>query len=220
MPLVPRVLAGCGLACLLLAHVGCSASSPDPAAVPSTREAGVNSARPAWFADVAAASGVRHATEVTTPDPYFMPRLMTGGAAVVDFDRDGRMDLFLSPSGPEGEGASSKLFRQTESGAFEDVTAAAGVAVAGYGQGAAVGDVNNDGWPDVLATGYGRVWLFLNRGNGTFADVTGQARPGQPALGHVGRVQRRGPGRMAGPRRGQLRRLHRLAGVPRPRGAA
>ena len=55
---------------------------------------------------------------------------------------------------------------------FTDVSAGSGLDIAGYGMGVAIGDVNNDGWPDVLVTEFGGVRLFLNNGNGTFTEIT------------------------------------------------
>ena len=85
---------------------------------------------------------------------------------------------------------------------------APGLDFAGYSMGVAVGDVNNDGRPDVLVTQYGGVRLFLNNGDGTFTDVTEAVRAGQqPAWGTLGRLLRLRPRRLARPRRRQLRRL-------------
>src|SRR5437762_2762486 len=103
---------------------------------------------------------------------YFMPQIMGSGAAVFDFDDDGRLDIYLVHNAGPNSASTNRLFRQTESGKFVDVSAGSGLDVAGYGMGVAVGDVNNDGWPDVFLTEYGRVRLFLNNGNGTFTDIT------------------------------------------------
>ncbi|HLW68169.1 MAG TPA: CRTAC1 family protein, partial [Gemmataceae bacterium] len=76
--------------------------------------------------------------------------------------------------GPDSK-STNRLFRQRADGHFEDVSKGSGLDISGYGMGVAVGDVNNDGWPDVLVTEYGRVRLFLNNGNGTFTDITKEA---------------------------------------------
>jgi hypothetical protein len=72
---------------------------------------------------------------------------------------------------------------QLPDGHFQDVSAGSGLDIAGYNMGVAVGDVNNDGWPDVLVTQYGGVRLFLNNGNGSFTDVTRQAGLDNPGWG-------------------------------------
>jgi hypothetical protein len=101
-----------------------------------------------------------------------MPHTVGSGAAFIDFDDDGRLDIYLVQNdGPDSK-STNQLFHQLPDGRFEDVSAGSGLDVAGYGQGVAVGDVNNDGRPDVLLTEYGRVRLFLNAGSGKFRDNT------------------------------------------------
>src|SRR5207249_4358773 len=69
----------------------------------------------------------------------------------------------------------NRLFKQLPDGSFQDVSKGSGLDFAGHCMGVAVGDVNNDGWPDVLVTGWGGMKLFLNNGDGTFSDVTREA---------------------------------------------
>jgi hypothetical protein len=126
---------------------------------------------PAWFEDVTEASGLDFVHDAGTRGDYFMPQIMGSGAALFDYDNDGRLDLYLIHNGGP-HGAKNHLFHQEKDGRFTDVSAGSGLAVAGFGMGVAVGDVNNDGWPDLLLTEYGGVRLFLNNGNGTFTDVT------------------------------------------------
>src|SRR5262249_41508595 len=72
-----------------------------------------------------------------------------------------------------GSRSTNRLFHQGPVGKFTDVSAGSGLDFAGHNMGVAIGDVNNDGWPDVLVTQYGGIKLFLNnKGNGTFTDVT------------------------------------------------
>jgi hypothetical protein len=104
-----------------------------------------------------------------------MPQAIGSGAALFDFDNDGRLDIYLIQNGGPGSRSTNRLYRQEADGRFTDVSAGSGLDVAGYGMGVAVGDVNNDGWPDVLVTEYGGLRLFLNNGNGTFRDVTKEA---------------------------------------------
>src|SRR5205807_2976909 len=100
-----------------------------------------------------------------------------------DFDNDGRLDLYLLQNSGPNSRATNRLFRQGPDGRFTDVSAGSGLDIAGYGMGVAVGDVNNDGWPDVLITEYGRIRLFLNNGNGKFTDVTQEAGLDNPLWG-------------------------------------
>ena len=102
-----------------------------------------------------------------------------GGVGLLDFDGDGRLDLFFAQGGPlrPGQGAvpsSDALFRNQGGGRFEDVSAQVGLIPKGYGQGVAVADYDADGDPDVYVTRYGRNTLWRND-RGKFTDVTDQA---------------------------------------------
>jgi hypothetical protein len=124
-----------------------------------------------WFQDITEESGLHFVHDAGPTGSYFMPQIVGSGLALFDFDKDGRLDIYLVHNGgPNGK--KNQLFHQEKDGTFKDVSAGSGLDVAGFGMGVAVGDVNNDGLPDVLLTEYGRVRLFLNNGNGTFTDVT------------------------------------------------
>jgi hypothetical protein len=156
--------------------LGCRQSGGTPAAG--------GAAGPPWFADVTQDVGL-HFTHDAGPVAdlrYFMPQIVGSGAALFDFDGDGRLDIYLVQNGGP-HGAKNCLFRQGPDGRFTDVSAGSGLDVAGYGMGVAVGDVNNDGRPDVLLTEYGGARLFLNRGDGTFADITKEAGLDNPLWG-------------------------------------
>lgn len=125
-----------------------------------------------------------------TPNKYLI-ETMPGGVALFDYNCDGLLDIFLVNGGrivspmrqPENFDRSdprywNRLFRQNKDGSFTDVTKAAGLANAGdhnYGMGVAVGDYDNDGYPDLFLTSYGRNILYHNNGDGTFTDVTAKA---------------------------------------------
>jgi hypothetical protein len=99
------------------------------------------------------------------------------GAAVLDFDGDGWLDIFLVNGSvlegfPRGGAPTSHLYRNRRDGTFEDVTAKAGLAQSGWGQGACAGDYDNDGFDDLYVTYWGQNRLYHNRGDGTFEDVT------------------------------------------------
>jgi len=110
-----------------------------------------------------------------------LPESMIGGAAWIDYDGDGRLDLYLVQGhGDSGKarnpGAQSNvLYRQGADGRFTDVSAKAGVADRGYGAGAAVGDYDNDGDADLYVTNFGRNTLYRNNANGTFTDISREA---------------------------------------------
>jgi len=102
------------------------------------------------------------------------------GVAFLDYDSDGWLDVFLVNGRtlegfPEGEEPTHHLYRNRGDGRFEDVTEGAGLAHGGWGQGACVGDYDNDGWEDLYVTAFGQNRLYHNRGDGRFEDATGPA---------------------------------------------
>jgi enediyne biosynthesis protein E4 len=121
----------------------------------------------------------------------FLIETMPGGVALLDYNNDGLVDIFLVNGGriteslhvPENFDRANprywnRLYRQNRDGSFIDVTQAAGLANAGngnYGMGVAVGDYDNDGYPDLFVTSYGKNILYHNNGDGTFTDVTAKA---------------------------------------------
>lgn len=160
--------------CVLLSLVLCGCRTPKPIA--TDEETG-----PVWFEDVTEKLGLRFTHDAGTlpGTTYFTPQLMGSGAALFDFDNDGRLDIYLIHNGGP-KGSKNQLFRQNQDGTFEDVSAGCGLDVAGFGMGVAVGDINNDGLPDVLLTEYGGVRLFLNLGGGKFRDITKEAGVDNP----------------------------------------
>lgn len=120
-----------------------------------------------------------------SPNRY-LPEALGPGCAFLDYDNDGWMDIFLVNSGPCDFWTPTKpvrnaLYHNNRDGTFTDVTEKAGVSGAYFGMGVAVGDYDNDGWPDIFVTAYGKCILYKNNHDGTFTDVTeraGVATPG------------------------------------------
>src|SRR5271165_1806604 len=134
----------------------------------------------------ASASGITWTHTAGSSLEKYLPESTGAGCAFLDYDNDGWMDIYLVNSGKCDIFAPTRplrnaLYRNNRDGTFTDVTEKAGVPGGGYGMGAAVGDYNGDGFPDLYVTQYGRSILYRNNGDGTFSDVTehaGVAAPG------------------------------------------
>jgi hypothetical protein len=140
------------------------------------------------FVDITRASGVDFQGVASHTPMKYLIETMGSGVGVFDYDNDGRLDIFFvngaqlnspTPKGaiPQKTGPRdwNRLYHQKKDGTFEDVTEHAGLKGAGYGMGVAVGDYDNDGFPDLYVTAYGGNRLYHNNGNGTFTDVTEQS---------------------------------------------
>jgi len=133
------------------------------------------------FTDIRQAAGITFVQDSTESDQKYYLETMGTGAGWIDYDQDGLMDLYLVQTGATDaykpdHPLRSALYHNNGDGTFTDVTARAGVGGEGhYGQGVAVGDYDNDGYPDLYVTGYGRAILYHNNGDGTFTDVTAKA---------------------------------------------
>ncbi len=150
--------------------------------------------QPITFVDRAEQAGIgfRHVSGAT--EEKYLIETMGGGVALLDYDGDGLLDLFFVNSGAirdesvhrDDEASWNRLYRNLGDGRFEDRTAGSGLGRApagGYGMGAAAGDLDNDGLPDLLVTGVGAAELFRNRGKGVFEPVEGFAAPGWSSSG-------------------------------------
>ena len=134
------------------------------------------------FTDIVRPAGITFVHDnAFTPEKYLIES-MGAGCAWIDYDQDGFMDVYLvngaatriyTPKQP----LRSALYRNNRDGTFTDVTKSAGVGAEGlYGMGVAVGDYDNDGFPDLYVLGYSRCILYRNNGKGAFSDVTASAK--------------------------------------------
>ncbi len=153
----------------------------------------------ALFREVAAETGLKFHHFTGASGNHFMPEIMGAGLALLDYDNDGDLDVYLlqgamldPAASPEavrfplapGERLGNRLYRNDliPSGQlrFTDVTASSGAGHVGYGMGAATGDYDNDGDVDLYVTNFGPNVLYRNNGDGTFTDVTAAAGVDDP----------------------------------------
>ncbi len=131
-----------------------------------------------WFADRTAAAGLDFTYETGATGELHLPEIMGAGAALLDYDNDGDLDLYLT----NGSAGPDRLYRHDPGETFIDVTEASGLgdrrasgAGGRYGMGVAVGDIDHDGNADLYVTSFGPDRLYRNRGDGTFEDITERA---------------------------------------------
>jgi len=133
------------------------------------------------FTEIRPSTGITFREDSTQTDEKYYLETMGTGVAWLDYDQDGLMDLFFVQSAATdiykpAHPLRSAVYHNNGDGTFTDVTEKAGVGGEGhYGQGVAVGDFDNDGFPDLYVTGYGRAILYHNNGDGTFTEVTAKA---------------------------------------------
>jgi len=174
---IPTLTARLG-SCLVLSASAWLAGTARPAPSDGAGE------RPIQFEDRQPRSGIDFVLDNgTTPDKPIIDGVL-GGVAVLDFDDDGRLDLFFANGAripglaKDGPRFSNRLFHNEGGSAFRDVTERSGVGGEGYSMGASVADYDNDGRADLYVTGVNRNVLYHNQGDGTFADVTEEAGVG------------------------------------------
>lgn len=140
------------------------------------------------FVDATAASGIRYRNVcgAAPEDKGWLSESLGAGAAWLDYDGDGNLDLYVVNGSTydrkPGEGEPNRMYRGDGKGGFVDVTEKTGTGDRGWGFGVAVGDIDNDGDPDLYVTNMGPNVLYRNNGNGTFTAVE---RAGGAANGHV-----------------------------------
>jgi hypothetical protein len=129
------------------------------------------------FNNVAAEVGVTFKHENSASPDKPLPETMSGGAVIFDFNNDGLPDVFFVNGGSfvdkqVAAAARHRLYRNTGSGKFEDVTESSGIGISGFGMGGCAADYDNNGWADLYVTAVGSNRLYHNNGDGTFRDVT------------------------------------------------
>jgi hypothetical protein len=135
------------------------------------------------FTDITTASGIQFHHNNGAYGGKLLPETLGSGCAFLDYDADGWQDILLVNSvdwpGHARQRSTLKLYHNNRNGTFTDVTRAAGLDLQIYGMGVAVGDYNNDGFPDILITCVGQNRLFKNTGKGAFIDVTNSSGLGK-----------------------------------------
>ena len=131
------------------------------------------------FEDVTDKSGIKF-EHTSDPAKKFIVESMSGGVILFDYDRDGWQDIYFTNAPTVAEAISGKtslgaLYHNNHDGTFTDVTSKSGISTPCIGMGGAVGDYDNDGWPDLYLTCLGGNVLYHNNGDGTFTDVTKKA---------------------------------------------
>ena len=146
---------------------------------------GTETAAPLFLEISPKSSGITFVHDSAMSPRRHIPETVGAGAAFIDYDNDGWMDLYLVNAGPcdfytPSKPARNALYKNNRDGTFTDVTQKAGVSGGTFGMGAAVGDFDNDGWPDLFVTSYGKCILYQNNRDGTFRDVTEKAGVSTP----------------------------------------
>ncbi len=182
------VSAGCGENAKSPSNSASSSDAPPLAeSLPDTSTASSPPKVTPRFVDAAPSAGIRFTYfNDMVPGRYFMPEVNGGGAAWLDFDQDGWLDLYitngcrLDAQSADANEHVNRLYRNRGDGTFDDVTAGSGAGLGGFGQGCAAGDFDADGFPDLYLTNYGSNELLRNNGDGTFSEVAAEAQVDDP----------------------------------------
>jgi enediyne biosynthesis protein E4 len=168
------------LMCMFVQLAIAQESHPQPPTPPPGAKATKCAARDVpQFTDITGKTGI-HFNHVSSSDSKYVVESMSGGVILIDYDRDGYPDIYFTNAPTvdmaiNGKTAPGALYHNNHDGTFTDVTDKARLATPCFAMGGAVGDYNNDGWPDLYLTCLGGNKLFRNNGDGTFTDVTKQA---------------------------------------------
>lgn len=165
---------------ILIASLPMLGQGHEPSVIPPGVRSPVCSGRTIpQLEDVTAKSGIRFRHNYV-PEKKYITESMGGGVILIDYDRDGWPDIYFTNNPSVADELARKpalgaLYHNNHDGTFTDVTAKSGINTACYGMGGAVGDYDNDGWPDLYLTCLGGNVLYHNNGDGTFTDVTKKA---------------------------------------------
>ncbi len=162
---------------VLLLISGCQSNGKRGPSSVQESTATVPSSNGDWFQKISPDLGIAFKHSIGDHHLDNLVETVGGGAVFLDYDQDGYLDLYMSngaytenlSEGDRPEGSQTNhLYRNLQNGTFEDVTEKAGVGDEGYGMGMTIGDINNDGYPEIYITNYGPNVLYLNNGDGTF----------------------------------------------------
>lgn len=171
-----RLRTFCAALILLLGAGGCQNR---PAASPSSQTATPSTDAPFKLAEVAEQRGIHFRHHAADRSPITIVETMGSSACFLDYDNDGWLDVLLVNAGQDykfpKQTSTTKLYHNNGNGTFTDATEGSGIVVESFGTGACIGDYDNDGFDDLLITGFGRNYLFHNLGNGKFEDVSAEA---------------------------------------------
>jgi len=161
-------------------------TSPKETQLPAKSRSLQRPSGPIQFTDVTEQAGIHFKHISGAFGKKYLPETMGSGVCFLDYDNDGWQDILFvnSMDWPEHKNGKSfpALYHNNHDGTFTDVTRAAGLAIEMYGMGCAVGDYDNDGYPDIYITAVGSNHLFHNLGNGKFSDVTAKAGVSDPGF--------------------------------------
>ena len=177
---VSRKVAALSMQAFVAVNLSAQAHSPTSPPPPGAKSQVCRNHAVPELVDVTEKSGI-HFRHLSAPDKKYIVESMSGGVLILDYDRDGWPDIYFTNAPTvemalRGEKARGALYHNNHDGTFTDVTGKAGLATPCFAMGGAVGDYNNDGYPDIYVTCLGGNVLYRNNGDGTFTDVTKQAR--------------------------------------------
>ncbi|WP_111708804.1 CRTAC1 family protein [Lutibacter citreus] len=182
---------------IIVIFTGCNLNSNSPSNSNNKTVYTIPEENNEFFQEIGQEIGLNFTHSIGSNDMKNIIESVGGGAAFLDFDQDGYIDIYTC-NGIWLEGFSkceepdnlpkNHLYRNLQNGTFEDVTDKAGIDNSTYSMGVTIGDYNNDGYPDIFLSNYGVNSLFKNNGNGTFSDVTKKSNLGVGKACSVGAV--------------------------------